>query len=161
MSGCECGLHPPSPRLIAPPEPQALADLYCPLRPPPASCRLSVSTSPSPPWPYHHDNPSRCKYNTLCESFCFCYKMYVAPQPPRAVLPLQQLESLPYNVTSLLPPPPPALYPHRPGQHLVSKENLLDIWAKRSWMVWGWGVFSCALSEDKGLDFCLFGRREI
>ena len=28
-------------------------------------------------------------------------------------------------------------------------------------MGWGWGVFSCALSEDKGLDFFLFGRREI
>lgn len=28
-------------------------------------------------------------------------------------------------------------------------------------MVWGWGVVSCVLIEDKGLDFCLFGMREL
>ena len=71
MSGRECSLHPPS-RLKAPPEPQALSDLSCPLRaPPPASCRLSVSASPSPPWPCRHDSPAVCKYNKLSKFFFF------------------------------------------------------------------------------------------
>lgn len=87
--------------------------------------------------------------------------MYVIPQPLHTVSPLRQREASLHNVTPALSLPTTCVVSSQTGQHLVFKGRLPDVWGKRSRMVWGWGVFSCVLVEDKGLDFCLFGMREL
>ena len=108
MSGRECGLHPPSPCLIAPPEPQALSDLCCPLRPPPASCRLSMSASPSPPGPVTLTIPRSANTTRCASHFVFARKCMWLPSP-RVPCCLCSSWSR-YPITSL----PFCLHPHLP-----------------------------------------------
>ena len=132
MSGRECSLHPPS-RLMAPPEPQALSDLSCPLRPPPppASCRLSVSASPSPPWPCRHDSPAVCKYNKLSKFFFFARKCMWFPSPHVPCCLHSSWNR--YPTTS----PPFCLHPHLP----CILRDQVSTWSSKK---------NCCISGQKG-----------